>query len=222
MSNIDDLFSNIKAIVFDMDGVLIDSMSFHAIAWQKAFESFGLEVDRKLFFEMEGMNQERMIREILDMKDREVTSKNIDKIAKKKTKITEEKLRIKTFGRTAELLPKLKEKYKLGVVSGSTREFVDDIIGKYFQNCFDVVVAGRDTDENKPSPDPYLKALEKLDLPKEEILVVENAPLGVESAKRAELTCIAVSTYLSEDKLGGADLVLDNHRELVEFLEKGL
>ncbi|MFB6088196.1 MAG: HAD family hydrolase [Candidatus Aenigmatarchaeota archaeon] len=222
MTNNDDIFSDIKAIVFDMDGVLVNSMPFHAIAWQKAFENSGLEVDRKLFYEMEGMNQKRTIEEVLDMLNEDTAPEEVKKIGRKKTELTERNLQIEIFPRTVELLPKIKEKYMLGVVSGSTRQFVDEVIEEYFENCFDVVVAGEDTEESKPSPDPYTRSIEKLDMKKKNILVIENAPLGIESAKRAGLKCVAVATYLPEDKLMGADLVLESHRELVDFLNKGL
>lgn len=217
-----DLVSNLKAIIFDMDGVLINSMPFHAVAWRKAFEYYDIEVDAEIFFEMEGMNQKRTIEEILDMKGEESKKELIDGIGRKKTEFTDERLKMKPFKKVIHTLPKLGSRYKLAVVSGSTRHFVEEVINKHFQNCFDVIVSAQDTDENKPSPDPYLNALEKLNTSKENILVVENAPLGVESAKRAGLICVAVSTYLSGDKLQGADLVLNNCRDLVDFLEKGL
>ncbi len=68
--------------------------------------------------------------------------------------------------------------------------------------------------KSKPAPEPYLKAVEMLGVPKEQCLVIENAPLGIRSAKSAGLRCIAIPTYLDRDSLKEADVIVDSHIEL--------
>ena len=74
--------------------------------------------------------------------------------------------------------------------------------------------------EGKPSPLSYLKAVEMLKVRKDECIVIENAPLGVESAKRAGLYCIAIPTYVEPELLKNADIVLPDHARLKEYLSK--
>lgn len=218
MKNIKELIPNLKAIIFDLDGVLIDSMPYHAKAWIQAFEEFGIEIKKEIIFEMEGRSQESTIKKIFKMENKEIPGEKIKLIKKKKIEITEEIFKLKIFEELKDLLPKLKEKFELGLVSGSNREFVEDILKKKFKNLFSVVITGDDIERSKPFADPYLKAVKKLNLKKNECLVIENAPLGVKSAKNAGLKCIGVSTYLSKEKLKEADIILDNHEELVKYL----
>lgn len=73
---------------------------------------------------------------------------------------------------------------------------------------FDVVITAESVERKKPAPDPYLKAVEMLGLRREECLVIENAPAGITSAKRAGLRCLAITTSLPESYLKEADAVL--------------
>ena len=84
---------------------------------------------------------------------------------------------------------------------------------------FQVVNDGEETKICKPSPEPYLKAVERLGVSKESCLVIENAPLGIRSAKSAGLRCIAVTSYLDQECLKEADLIIDNHREIGLYIQ---
>ena len=80
---------------------------------------------------------------------------------------------------------------KRALVSGAAKQEVDSIIEKYFgKDSFDVVVSGEDLEEGKPSPDPFRTALTKMGLSESEVIVVENAPLGVKAANNAGIECI--------------------------------
>ena len=102
----------------------------------------------------------------------------------------------------------------LGVVSGSNKETVHTIINAFFPNTFQVIIDGEATRISKPSPEPYLIAVKQLGVPAEECLVIENAPLGVQSAKNAGLRCIAVATYLDRQYLKDADMIAENHKDI--------
>lgn len=117
-----------------------------------------------------------------------------------------------------ECLDFLKNRCLLGVVSGSDKAVVFELLERFFPNTFDAVVTGNDVKQGKPSPEPYLKVVEMLKIRKDECIVVENAPLGVESAKRAGLFCIAIPTYVEAQRLKKADLVLPNHAALKEYI----
>jgi beta-phosphoglucomutase-like phosphatase (HAD superfamily) len=89
---------------------------------------------------------------------------------------------------------------------------------KFYPGIFDVIVSGEDVKNGKPDPEPYEKAIAKLGLSKDECLVVENAPLGIESAKNAGVFCVGVPTYLDKTKLHEADIIVKNHAELIDYL----
>jgi beta-phosphoglucomutase len=112
----------------------------------------------------------------------------------------------------------LKRHFKLALVSGSHVDTIGKVVNKYFSNCFDVIITGSDLERGKPDPDPYLKAIEKLDILKNECMVIENAPMGITAARRAGIYCVAVATMLEPERLQHADLVLEDHAALIDYL----
>jgi len=101
-----------------------------------------------------------------------------------------------------------------GIVTGGTRERVIQIVDKYFDNEFACVVTSDDVENGKPHPEPFLKGAELLNLKPKECVVVENAPLGIQGAKEAGMTVIAVTTTLTEEFLKQADYISNDFREV--------
>ncbi|HEY9245342.1 MAG TPA: HAD family phosphatase [Candidatus Methanoperedens sp.] len=207
-----------KAIIFDMDGVLVDSMPYHAEAWKQAFAFAGISIHGEDIYELEGSNHRQIIDILYRRFGRIPTEKDIQELTRRKRDIYNQIERALPFEGMTELLASLKSRYKLAVVSGSDRKTVHGIINTFFPGTFDVIIDGEDTDKSKPSPLPYLKAIEKLGIPKEHCLVIENAPLGIRAAKNAGLRCIAIPTYLDREQLKEADVIIDSHRELGKYL----
>jgi beta-phosphoglucomutase len=203
-----------KAIIFDMDGVLVDSMPDHAEAWKKAFASVGIRIERKDIYELEGSNHRQIVELIFRHFGLNPTEEEIRELGRKKVEIFEKIEHVKPFEGIRELLSVLTPKYKLAVVSGSSRRTVHSIINTFFPDIFQVIIDGDDVTNSKPAPEPYLKAVEKLGVPKEQCLVIENAPLGIRSAKSAGLRCIAIPTYLDRAYMKEADVIVDSHKAL--------
>jgi beta-phosphoglucomutase len=207
-----------KAIIFDMDGVLVDSMPYHADAWKKAFAIAGISIDREDIYELEGSNHKQVIDIIYRRFGRIPTEQDIQGLTRRKKDIYSQIERTMPFEGMIELLASLKSRHKLAVVSGSDRKTVRKTIDTFFPDTFDVIVDGDDTYEGKPSPLPYLKAAEKLGIPKEHCLVIENAPLGIRAAKKAGMICIAMPTYLDREQLKEADVIADSHKALGKYI----
>lgn len=215
---------NLKAIIFDMDGVLVDSMEYHVRSFDKSLKEVGIDIDEKDVYRLEGKGSKLVIKGLLEEEGMEVKKEILDELVERKREIFDEIERIKIFPEIKELLEELKSIFDLGLVTGSNRETVESFLDKYFQGIFDIVVTEEDTKEKKPDPAPFMKGLKKLGRKKEEIIVVENAPLGVESAKNAGLECWAVATYLEANLLkeAGADKVFEDHENLVKYMKEKL
>lgn len=209
----------IEALIFDMDGVLIDSMHLHAKAWRTAFHKAGIELDEREIFYLEGENDTGIIRNVMRIN-------NIESLRLEELMGTVPPLKHECFERDSvtvfegmdKCLKKLKSRFKLAVVSGSDRYLVNIIMERHFPGIFDAIVSGDDTVNGKPAPDPYNKAVEMLGTGNENCIVVENAILGVMSAKNAEIFTIGIPTYIDRKELEHADIVLKDHRELFRFL----
>jgi beta-phosphoglucomutase len=208
-----------KAIIFDMDGVLVDSMVDHAEAWKQTLATAGITIARKDIFELEGSNHSQIVELIFRRFGLIPTEEIIQKLSSKKVEIFDRIEHVRPFEGIKELLLSLKSKYKLAVVSGSNRKTVHSLIETFFPDTFIVIVDGDDAGKSKPSPEPYLRALEKLRVAKEHCLVIENSPLGIRSAKSAGLRCLAIPTYLDREYLKESDVIVENHRELGKAIQ---
>lgn len=203
-----------------MDGVLIDSMPWHADAWKMALAGAGISITKQDIYEIEGSNHDGVIRLMFEKAGMTARPQDYEELSRKKREIFRNTGRPRPFDQLTKCLDLLKNKYDLAVVSGSDRTEVTRILDRFYPGIFDAVVTGEDVEEGKPAPEPYLTCLEMLHVQKDECIVIENSPLGVESAKRAGLFVIAVSTYVKSHRLKKADVVLENHTELLEYLAK--
>jgi beta-phosphoglucomutase len=208
----------LKAIIFDVDGVLVDSMRFQADAWVKTFKEVGVAVSREEIYELEGSNNLGLIKLVFEKAGKEPEPWHYEKLPVKKREVLEFD-RIKPFEGMPSCLNQLKRHFRLAMVSGSNFDIVSKFANSFYPNCFEVIITGNDVVRGKPCPDPYLKALEKLALEKNECIVVENAPLGITAAKRVGLYCVAVASMLKPEEVNHADLVFENHTALLNYLK---
>lgn len=208
----------LKAIIFDVDGVLVDSMYFQADAWVKAFKEVGIDITRRDIYELEGSNDSRLIKAIFEKAGKKPEPQQFEQLPEMKREFLEFD-KIKPYEGILDCLKELKQHFLLAMVSGSNRKTVEKIVDKFFKGCFDVIVSGSDHERGKPEPDPFLTALEKLDLTRNECIVVENSPLGITAARRAGLYCVGVASVLEPEMIKHADLVFENHNALIHYLK---
>lgn len=106
----------------------------------------------------------------------------------------------------------------LGFVSGASYVRLARSLSQEFFKNLDVIITGDKVDNCKPHPEPYLNAAKALSISPTECIVVENAPMGIESAKRAGMFCIAICSTLEKNYLQKADVVIDKFMNLEEIL----
>lgn len=210
----------LKAVIFDMDGVLVDSMSDHAEAVRHIFDEIGVKMDKQDIFEREGERTADIVEFLLRKGAGSASEYDISDIVERYIAEFNRISEIKVFKGMQECLKALKDRFGLAVVSGSDRPIVHDIINSLYPGIFREIITADDVEHGKPEPDPYLKAAQMLGIEKHEGIVIENAPMGVESAKKAGFYCVAVPTYLDAERFHMADMILENHNRLVEFLNE--
>ncbi len=213
-----------KAAIFDLDGVLLDSMPYYDAAWKAAFATLDITVNKDEFYKREGEQRIRSVEEIFENdKGYRPSARVSEAILNAMHDTFVKSFKPKLFPCTRELLTALARKdIALGLVTGS--ENLEQMFGSASDllALFDAVVTARETKKGKPAPEPYELAVQRLKLPPTRCCAVENAPLGIRSAKAAGLFCVAVRNTsplpASELKRAGADVVFNSNKELMKRL----
>ncbi len=208
-----------KAIFWDLDGVLIDSMDVHAKAGRVALKEFGLDISLLEMKKLGGMPFREIVLKTMHKNNVSLSGDKINEVCKRKKDITEDNdYLIKPF-RIKDDLKALKEKYGMYIVTGSIKSFVKDKVERYFNNIFKDVICTDDIKRGKPYPDPYLEALKRVGLRKKDCVIIEDSPLGILSGKSANIKTIGICTSLPKKYLLDSDIVFNDHRDLFEYLK---
>lgn len=215
------------AFFFDMDGTLMDTMRYHSQAWEEVMTQHGFQFSARDCYKQEGRTGEDMLNEwYLKQKQRPPIKEEIREIYQQKTKRFEELRTKQTINGAPEVVEYVRNvlKAQTWVVTGSAMETLPDELRKFFQDAFprEKMIMATDVKKCKPSPEPYLTAWKRCGLPKEQCCVIENAPLGIRSAKSAGLFAIAVNTGPLENsdfENEKADVIFKNMHELLYFLK---
>jgi beta-phosphoglucomutase-like phosphatase (HAD superfamily) len=211
----------LKGILFDLDGVLVDTMKLHDAAWRKAVRPMGLEVSAEEIYKREGEKGIVTAHDLLLKAGRKPEPESIESLLKEKERIFKKNFKIEFFPEALNCLKSFHDKgYRLGLVTGTSLGEVKTFLDSPFLDFFEVVITGDAVKMGKPHSEPYVSALKKINLSSEEVLVIENAPYGIQSARGAELACIALATSLPPPYLSNADLVLKGLDELLELFSE--
>ncbi len=196
---------DLKAVLFDMDGVLFDSMPNHAESWYKVMQRFGLGLSREEAYMHEGRTGASTIN-IVSRRERgcDATEEEIRQIYQAKTEEFNKCPEARRMPGAWDVLVKVKAAGLTPmVVTGSGQTSLLERLQKNFPDIFrpEYMVTAFDVKYGKPNPEPYLMALKKGGLKANEAWVVENAPLGVEAAVAAGIFTIAVNTGPLPDRV---------------------
>ena len=216
----------IKAVFFDQDGVLYNSMPYHAESWAWAMTKHGLPYTAMECYRNEGRTSTGVIQEHhQQMYGTPASPELIEAIYKDKTEHFTE-----MTGGFPGIIPDVdkvlqylhSQGIQCWVVTGSGQRNLINALNETFDNVFTGIISSFDVKKGKPDPEPYLKAWERSGFKKEECIVVENAPLGVRAAKAAGLFTCAVNTGLlpdSELEAEHAAKVFPNMAALLNWLQ---
>ena len=188
-----------KAVLFDMDGVLYDSMPNHAIAWQESMAKFGIHMTADDAYQTEGARGVDTIRQMVrQQQHRDIDEAEAQKMYDLKSQTFHALPEAPVMPGILSLMQQIHESGLLcGVVTGSGQRPLIQRILKDFGAFVDEahITTAYDVKRGKPHPDPYLMGLQKSgDLEPWQAIVVENAPLGVRAGHAARAFTIAVNT----------------------------
>lgn len=205
----------IKAVIFDMDGVVVDSEPLHFKMWAKIFKKeFGVKLVLKDFENLFGTTDLHTAKFFL--KKYKIKT-DVEDLRQKKKKLFQEeaKKKLKLFSGAKELIRKLSRKYQVALTSTEWKETIKKDLSKFnLLKYFHIIVGKEDVKRHKPDPQPYLATAKKLRVKPSQCIVVEDSVWGVESAKRAGMRVIAVTTSYSKERLRKADLIVKSLKEI--------
>jgi len=200
-----------KTILWDMDGVIADSNSFHFAAWQETFAKRGIKFTKEDFAKLFGTRNDFIIGSIMG---RELPERDVKIMVQEKEENFRRKATgsVKPFPGAVRLLNAIKKgNFKLGLVSSTPKENIDLVLSELnLEGIFDCIVFGQEVSESKPGPQIYLLAARKLEVTPNDCLVIEDSPLGIRAAKAAGMKCLAIANTHPRQKLEEADNVADS------------
>jgi beta-phosphoglucomutase family hydrolase len=198
------------AVIFDMDGVLVDNAHFHERAFAEYFSQCGTTLAPEMF----GRGNEELMAELFPNESK----KRHQELAAGKEAYYRQiyEPHIKPVAGLHELLKKLKENnIPVAVGSSAPIENIDFVLDKLqIRNYFDVVVIAAMVQRAKPAPDIYLKSAELLHVNPENCLVFEDALAGITAARSAGMKVVGVATSLSKERLTETDLIINDFTEI--------
>ncbi len=208
----------IKAVIFDMDGVITNTMPYHYQVWKGIFHSEGIPVSKYEVYSREGQKGLHSVLEIFTKYGKTISLKRAKDLLAKKEILFKRIVRTRFIPGSRSLIKKCQNQgFLLALVTGTSRHELDEILPKGLRNLFHVIISGCDVKHGKPHPEPYQKALKALRIRPQEAIVIENAPFGITSARKAGISCIALKTSLPASYLKEANKIVSDYPQLERY-----
>lgn len=204
-----------KAILFDMDGVITNTMPYHYKAWRQIFKSEGIEVTHLDIYSREGQRGIFSVKEIFAKYKKSLTQEKAHKLLEDKEHLFKRIVKTRFVPGSRSFLKEIhKEGFLAGLVTGTARHEVLKILPSSILECFSAIITGTDVKKGKPHPEPFIKCLKALKVRAKDAIVLENAPFGIRAAKAAKIRCLALETSLPKAYLKEADHVFHSYKDI--------
>ncbi|MEO2072179.1 MAG: beta-phosphoglucomutase [Zunongwangia sp.] len=212
---------NQKAIIFDLDGVIVDTAKFHFLAWKKLANDLGFDFTKEQNEELKGVSRVDSLKKILNWGNRELTEDEFNRQMQLKN---ENYLSYVNKMDKGEVLPGVQKvldylnenntPYALGSASKNARHILEKIDLK---DGFNAIVDGTDVSKAKPDPEVFLIAAEKLKVAPQDCIVFEDSVAGIQAANKGQMTSIGIG---DKKTLHEADYIFNDFTEIsIEFLK---
>ncbi len=195
-----DLVRNSKAIIFDCDGTLVDSMPVHFVAWHETMERYGISFSEDRFYSLGGVPSDRIVEMLAS--EQGITL-DVVAVAQEKEQAFLDRIEwLVPIEAVVEIVRQNRGIKPIAVASGGFRSIIQkQLLQIAMHDWFDAVVTAEDTAKHKPEPDVFLEAARRLGTAAEHCVVFEDADLGVEAARRAGMHCIDVRTFFTPRRI---------------------
>lgn len=213
-----------RAIIFDFDGVIVDTERLHFEAFRRVLAEEGVSLTWEDYTRIYlAMDDKGCFSMALDRHCRQVTPEVLETLIRRKARYFSHSVSdsVVLFPGVADFIRQAAERYPLAIASGALRDEIEFLLGKAsLRAFFQVVVAAEDVRKGKPDPEAYITALTRLNrlrsgrpLRPPECLVIEDSFHGVAAARAAGMRCLAVANSYTAEELIAADLVVKTLEE---------
>lgn len=214
---------DIRAVIFDMDGVLVDSEPVYFEIERYLFGHFNANVSKEQHQGFVGTSIENMWEKIIkDNNLKEGKEVIVDYHKKFVIKHMETLNELSPTKNVREFLENLKRKgIKIGLASSSTKQLIDIILDKLnIRDFFQIIVSGDEVEESKPNPEIFMRAAEFLNVPPHECVVIEDSSNGVRAAKAAGMNCIGfLNPNSGNQNLENSDVIISQFSNINSYLD---
>ena len=212
----------ISNIIFDLDGVIIDSQPIYFKVEKELFKELNLKISEKEHHSFVGVSMQDMWKVL---KQKKKKKKSVELLVKN------HKNRMLNYFRTKPLkaianVEKLikyfyKNHYKLALASSSARELIEIILRSLnLKSYFPIITSGEEFENGKPAPDIFLKTVNLLNCENDRCVVIEDSSNGVLAAKRANIMCIGYANpHSGNQDLAKADIIVNNHQQIIDIFD---
>lgn len=219
------MLNNLKAVIFDFDGVISDSEPSHFAATNKVVEKFAVQLDRNQYYsEFLGYTDYQMFQAINEKYSLGLNDSEIENLIRQKAIFFEQIIRqadhlIKGIPQFIKILKT--SGIKIGIYSGASSDDIELMLeNSGFREFFDVIVSADDVEKGKPDPEGYVKALNIINkksdtqIPPSQCIVIEDSHWGIAAAKKAGMRIIGVTNSYPANELEDADLIINSVSDL--------
>ncbi|MDC0008001.1 HAD family phosphatase [Flavobacteriaceae bacterium] len=208
----------LKAVIFDMDGVIVNSEPLHHLAYKKMFEEFKLDVSNSLYESFTGQSTYSICEQLCEIFDLKVDANSLVLSKRKHFKIIFEN--DSSFEMIDGAMNLIKDYFEnnltLVLASSASMTNIERIFKKFDLNkFFKAKISGADLKESKPNPEIFIKAAQLAGFKKEECIVIEDSTSGIAAAKSAQIYCVGYDSLNSKNQnYDKANLVINNFKEI--------
>ena len=209
----------IKAIIFDMNGVIVDDEHVHELTFQEVLKRFSIRLNHKEYIDLFAWRTDKD--GFLNFEKKYNIQLPIDECLKEKMRVYLELFPAnkKSFPSVLGLIKRFAGKFTLALTSSSSRQEIDLIINEFsLRDYFSEIVSADDVVKGEPDPEPYLITSRKLNIEPRYCLAIEDSASGVRSAKAAGMKCVAITTTHTQKELEGANVIVEKFEEITNDL----